>query len=483
MLAVDLTLSRFALVAAWAIASGCAVAPPPPSMQARERLGAVAIATARYVPQSNFVTFAKSKPGGAAKGAAESAVGSTILLGGLSVGATGYAAVTLAFMAPYVIVAAAAVTAAQGAHTALPAEKAQEIESSLNSTLAKLDAQRALAERLTTIVERETWIELRPLDAIGPATSMDTPDYANLRAAGVDTVVEIAIREIGFDRCEPLDIYGNPNDLRCPPDFRRKPMVSLYMLARARLVRVSDGTELLSRQFRYASPHRDFAQWAASDGRMLVEEFERAYRELADRINDELLLVAPFELPNLVGGFGTLPDNPLFGLCGLIPVYPKAEPTSISKALATGFTRRDDLCLMNPIRFGTVDSLRPTLRWSAFPRELDREKLDPALLKKISDVTYDLRIWEAERCERGRLVYERTGLAVPEHRIESSLAPAQRYFWSFRARFTADGRPMATDWAFFDAATCRPDDIAPEWWGYKNHRFVTPAEQPSRNAR
>lgn len=465
--------TRAWLVVTLAIVSGCAVAPSPPSAEMREKIGAVAIAPAQYVPESNFATFAKSKPAGAAKGAAASAAGTTILFGAVGATATGYAAVTLAFMAPYVIVAAAAATAVQGARTALPAEKAREIESALNDALAKLDAQRALADHLTAIVKIETWVQLRTIDAKGPAGMADSPTYAALGPAGVDAVIEVAVREIGFHRCESVDIYRNPNDLRCPPDFRRKPMVSLYMLARARLVRVSDGTELFARQFRYASPHRDFALWAADGGRILAAEFERAYSELAARINDELLLLAPFELPNLTS-FEALPDNPLYGMCGLVPVYPKAEPTSISEALAISFTSHDDLCLMNPIRFGTVDSLRPTLRWSAFPRELDREKLPSALLDKIADVTYDLKIWEAERCEPGRLVYERTGLTSPEDRLETSLAPAQRYFWSFRARFTVDGRPMATDWAFFDAYTCRPGDSALEWWSEKNHRFATP---------
>lgn len=465
--------ARIWLVVALVIASGCGVAPSPPSMELREKLGVVAIAPAQYVPQSNFATFAKSKPAGAAKGAAASAAGTTILFGALGATATGYAAVTLAFMAPYVIVVAAAATAAQGARTALPAEKAQEIESTLNEALAKLDAQRALAERLTPIVKSETWVQLSPVEAKGPAGMTDSPTYAALGPAGVDAVIEIAVREIGFHRCETVDIYLNPNDLRCPPDFRRKPIVSLTMLARARLVRVSDGTELFAREFRYASPHRDFAQWAADGGLILAAEFERAYRGIAERINDELLLVAPFELPNLTA-FDTLPDNPLYGMCGLLPVYPKAEPTSISEALAISFTRHDDLCLMNPLRFGTVDSLRPTLRWSAFPRDLDREKLPSALVGKIRDVSYDLKIREAERCEAGRLVYERTGLPSPEHRLETPLSPGQRYFWSFRARFTVDGRPMTTEWAFFDAYTCRPGDSALEWWSEKNHRFATP---------
>jgi len=122
------------------------------------------------------------------------------------------------------------------------------------------------------------------------------------------------------------------------------------------------------------------------------------------------------------------------------------------------------------MHFSTVDSLRPRLRWSVFPRELDRQQLDPAVLQKISNVTYDLKIWQEESCERGRPVYERSGLVAPEHVVEEALAPASRYFWSVRARFTLDGRPMVTRWAQFDAMSCFPNDIAD--WQY--FRFVTP---------
>lgn len=459
--------------AALAVASACAVAPSPLSMEAREKLGPVTIAPARYVPQSNLRTFAKSKPAGAARDAAGTAAVEAILFGAVIAGTSGIGAAALAFMAPYVIVTGAAIGAEEGARRALPAEKAQAIESTLNDALARLDTQRELADHLTAIVKSESWVDLRSVDAKGPAAANESPAYGVLASEGIDTVIEIAVREIGFDRCETTDIYGTPNDLRCPPDFQRKPMVSLYMLVQARLVRVSDGTELFARQFRYTSPHREFALWAANDGRMLVGEFERAYRDLAERVNDDLLLVTPIELPN-VGGFDALPDHPLYGMCGLVPVYPKAEPIPLSEALSTSFFNRKDLCLVHPMRFGAVDSLRPTLRWSPFPRELDREKLEPALLTRIGDVSYDLKLWEAERCERGRLVYERAGLVAPEHRLEESLAPGQRYFWSFRARFTVDGRLMVTGWASFDANTCQPDDNVPEWWSYKNHRFVTP---------
>ncbi|HEX4899335.1 MAG TPA: hypothetical protein VFV61_02325, partial [Pyrinomonadaceae bacterium] len=96
------------------------------------------------------------------------------------------------------------------------------------------------------------------------------------------------------------------------------------------------------------------------------------------------------------------------------------------------------------------------MRWTAFPREIDREKLDRVILRKIGGVTYDLRIWDEDADQRldrpwnlqwrNRLVYERTGLAAPHHTLEVPLAPASRYYWSARARFVVDGRTMVTRW-------------------------------------
>ena len=89
-------------------------------------------------------------------------------------------------------------------------------------------------------------------------------------------------------------------------------------------------------------------------------------------------------------------------------------------------------------------------------------------------MTYDLKIWRVEDCVRVELVYRRSGLTQPEHRLQDKLVPEQRYFWSVRARFAAAGRPAASPWAFFTAGlSCLLSEI-PEG---QYHRFVTPAER------
>lgn len=363
----------------------------------------------------------------------------------------GIAAAVFAFMAPYYIVTTTAALGVQGAIQSLPAEKVQEIESALDDTLSRLDAQRALADHLSRVMGSETWLQLRPGDTRGPTSVNESPDYVSLRSSGIDTVVEIGVTQIGFVRCE-RDMLVPHDDASCPPESKGEPMVSLFLLARVRLVRVSEGTALADRTFHYSSPHRSFEGWVADGGRLLVGEFESAYRDLAGQVTDELLLVTPIPLPNL--SIWLPPSDPLWGTCWLAPVYPKVERHNIVEAIAREVAGREDVCLEIPILFSPVDSLQPTLRWEGFPRDLDRQKLDPDVLVKISDVTYDLNVWEAERCERGRLVYARSGLAAPEHRLEEPLAAGQRYFWSFRARFVIDGQPMATRWGVFNTNGC-----------------------------
>ena len=100
------------------------------------------------------------------------------------------------------------------------------------------------------------------------------------------------------------------------------------------------------------------------------------------------------------------------------------------------------------LKFVEVDSLQPTLSWEAFPRPIDLG--ENGVKGRISNVTYDLRIWRAdEESPRGypaEIVYARRGLREPWHTIEQPLMTSTLYFWSIRARFELDGQPRVTQW-------------------------------------
>lgn len=170
------------------------------------------------------------------------------------------------------------------------------------------------------------------------------------------------------------------------------------------------------------------------------------------RIGFTLLSVAG--LTWVVGCAGTVPVS------GLRPHYP--EPS---------------------LKFVEVDSLQPILSWEAFPRPIDLAVDKEGMRRRVSNVTYDLRIWRADeespREYPAEIVYERRGLREPWHTIEQPLQPSSMYFWSIRARFELDGQPRVTQWGvtrasdFSDFGALRPR------WATVPHpdhyRFETPS--------
>ncbi len=446
-------------------------APPPvPSTTERQSFGSVAIVPAQYAPNSNFFTFAEGPLAGAAKGA-----GTSVLAGGAAGGVTALMMpAAAAYAAPVLIVgltigtAVAAVgTGIHGAQAAasVPAEKKQQIRSAIAEAVARLDAQHALAKRLTEDMLLDNRVRLQSIAAAGPTAPDKRPGYEVLRKEGVDTVLEVGVNEIGFDGCGK----GFPRE-KCPGGSDT-PLVFLFMIGRVRLVRVADGMELYTNDFRYDSPPRTFAEWAAGDASVFAEELEQGYQDLADRMNDEVLMITPIALP--VPSYWLLPGDPLYLVCWLYPLYPEAKLKSFAESWKEAWAQSglfDPIYGISPLSFSVLDSRSPALRWSAFPRDIDREKLDPAILGKISDVMYDLRIWEVVGWTRGKLIYEHTGLPEPRFQPENPLKPDQRYFWSFRARFKYDGQPMVTRWASLRGGNCNRDLIPVNNY----YRFATP---------
>ncbi len=393
------------------VLAGCATVDPPPDLSAarRDDLASVAVVHAQFQPQAEFLVSWRHKEGAAGKQAALTAAGA----------AAGTAAAATAWLGPVAVVSGAIAGAAMVIREAvvtekniLPASTAAELESAISTAIAGQNVQAGLAGQLAKMVEVDPQVRLAVVSVAGPVDAEARPDYASLRNSGVGTVIETAITEIGFEGCIA-------HDWECMPPH----VLYLIVRAQARLVRVTDGTVLLERPLEYKSGHHELSYWLADGGRSLGDEIGRAIRTLAESLHDEIFLITPIALPNSSGSG-----------CWLEPIYPKFD-------------------FMHGSR---VDSLQPMLRWSAFPRDIDREKLDPEVLSRISNVVYDLRIWDEsaylragvpwERW-RNQVVYERAGLEAPQHTLEMPLEPGVRYYWSVRARFVIDGRPMATRWA------------------------------------
>ena len=129
------------------------------------------------------------------------------------------------------------------------------------------------------------------------------------------------------------------------------------------------------------------------------------------------------------------------------------------------------------IAFVEVDSVQPTLRWEAYPRPQDRGADREGVLARIRNVTYDLKIWRAEKETPGEVVYTRQGLPEPWHRLERPLEPATKYFWTVRARFELDGDPRVIEWGTIRdpaAPASRPLQRSPLIPDPAHYRFKTP---------
>jgi hypothetical protein len=429
------------LVAAAVLLGGCAsVGLDSAPGAARERAGTVAIVPSEGVPRSNFVTFGKGRPQGAATGALVGGTTSTLAVV-IVAGTAGAAAPYALVLAPLFIGAGAVGGAIGGTMVAVPADKSQEIESAIHAWSAGLDSQRALARRVAAVAATAGTVALAPRPQ-------------------ADSVLDPAIEAIELEGCAARTLF-DPDSC---PGGTRNPALALTLKARARLIVTASGEELFARGFSYHSPRRELARWVADDGRLLTEELERAYHDIAERIHDAFFLTSSTEIAiasTLTGLPGSSPD---YGLCWLAPRAPAARPVLVSELWSLPFAK-GEICELSAIRFPMVDSLRPLLRWDAFPRAGD----SPA----VQAVTYDLKVWEVEDCARSALVYERAGLRVPEHRLEAPLAAGSRYFWSLRARYAANGRTAATPWSFFAPGTsCELAEVPDGQW----HRFATPRE-------
>ena len=105
------------------------------------------------------------------------------------------------------------------------------------------------------------------------------------------------------------------------------------------------------------------------------------------------------------------------------------------------------------LNWPVVDSLQPVLRWMPFPGVHQQllggtawpfVAIDPAL---VSDVRYDIRLWEVQELSPGTLVHEADGIANTSFGTPGPLKPDTRYYWTVRARFVWRGRVRVSEWS------------------------------------
>lgn len=208
---------------------------------------------------------------------------------------------------------------------------------------------------------------------------------------------------------------------------------AISMEARARLKKVSDGTILAERTYRYLATPRSPQEWLEHEGKSLFESIDYGYRQLGEWIIDDFFLG---QYADYQSNFPT-PTAPLPKHC-YIGNYP---------------------CTFAHLAAVPVDSLRPTLRWTivVLPNSQSHEKNQ----QKPPDIRYDLRIFNTKQLRtqyKGGIfnkplwallpVYARNGILDANHTLESDLAPCTNYLWTVRATIVdKDKKIYATEWS------------------------------------
>ena len=394
----------------------------------------VAVSTSR--PDAGLEVFAESRPGGAVAGA------------GIGMGAGAAAGLYMSaasgplfpVVAPIFIGGGAVLGTVGGAIwggvTATPEETSAALRTALESALAGQRPEKRLAAAIRDAGAAASGCR------IPPETGTSAPVRPGSR---IDVTVERGVLEGGASLALVIDAT-----LRFPEPGNISPAP----------------TERVA----YRGNPYPIASWLASDGAFLHRELDLGMSALAEQVVDRFLLAR--ELPLFPGRIVGYPP----AYCGLKPLSPAAEYRldvlgGVRKGVGTwGAYRLFD---------ASVDSLRPELRWEAFPGAARASDM-AAFAVRIREIVYDLDVWRANDGRREELVYRRRGLPEPSHQVETPLEPGTAYFWSVRSRFLLDGRLRATLWSCSRHPYVKSDPCEATAIPAENFlRFRTPAAPPA----
>ena len=235
---------------------------PPPTEELRADLGRIGIVSASFQPEVKFqkpLTKGKAAAVGAAMGAG------TVLLAGQGCYGAGCAGVLV------LVPVGAAVGSIVGAVKGVPSTKIKETEDILNGYLATVNFQETMRERfLMTVTKEQTQSPFLLLEVQGPNTLDEEVTYGPLSDKGIDTILEIGLR-----KCQ---LWGEKGSINPPLHF--------LMAVGIRLIRTTDGSVLLSRNFVYDYQNipLKFCEWGVNNAEPFRQELDRAFEYLAMEI-------------------------------------------------------------------------------------------------------------------------------------------------------------------------------------------------------
>lgn len=406
------------------ISGGCAGNISVPKAESANKK--IAIVAVRYPPQTDGISFVGLH--GVAKGAVIGAgTGASIGAYALPVLPVPIVFATMTIGAAGGLVIGTVVGAVTTDYEKEESIKKKEVqtEEETRKILLDLRIQENMAKHMQAAGEKETKYNFVIFNDLGPSSPGDKPDYTSLAKQGFNDILEISVNKIGsghFGAGESAKYY-------------------FYITAQARLVR---DARISTPEFKYViGPPRKIRDWLDFGGEALRKEIDQAYGAIAEDIFEYVFLYAFFE-----GDYA----KPPVGILGTTSeTLEKVFKIPVSRIYNTRYVLGglNGVTLQNPLpqERANVDDLQPTFSWAEFPSQDDIRADRKGVVKYVSDVTYELKVWQDKGGNSRELVYEKKGLKNNKHKIESSLAPETQYFWSVRARYRFQGEDKVTRWS------------------------------------
>lgn len=266
---------------------GCATPSAKLPSEIQAQLGRIGVLSAQYIPAFEFALPAKGWLGGAGRGAVGGTKAFIILV---PLGAVGGGVGMIAFNPALLLVSAGALIAGSGyliigpfygAAAAETPETVEEAEAHLKVSLASMRIQQTMRDHVVQAAQSLANRDLTVLDGQGPESSSDLLTYFPIQDTQIDSVLELRVNRVWLSTSESF----LKADLRnLSQVLQINPSLSLGMEVRGRLIRTADKVVLYDNTWKHEGGSHVFAEWAANDAQLLVEEFERAYDVLSNQM-------------------------------------------------------------------------------------------------------------------------------------------------------------------------------------------------------
>jgi hypothetical protein len=164
-------------------------------------------------------------------------------------------------------------TAAQNRKLAVPDDEVEEMRGVITNAIGEFKIQETIAVYLSKTVVELTDCRLDLLKGSGPHDPDEEPNYRFLERDGIDHVLEVSVRNVGFKsgRGENPDIF-------------------FFMTVHCRFVRAGDKEEVFSKDLHWISDKSfKLADYVDNGSRLLQEEIDRSCEEISESIAGRLL--------------------------------------------------------------------------------------------------------------------------------------------------------------------------------------------------